>query len=168
MSDIQTPELIEKLKDNFDEMVVFKDLKKSNFISSFKLPSFMRDWVLKRFQDEEGNIDIEGATDFIKTFIPKKEDWKSIKNRIVSYQEQVKFLAKISIDIHPESSVLDLVRRFFVSCSQISEALALRPPLKSGYNWQKTGRKSKCRKDSGSTSYIFEGFYYEQLSADRF
>ena len=27
----------------FDEMVVYKDLKKSNFISSFKLPSFMRD-----------------------------------------------------------------------------------------------------------------------------
>ena len=106
MSDIQTPELIEKLKDNFDEMVVFKDLKKSNFISSFKLPSFMRDWVLKRFQDEEGNIDIEGATDFIKTFIPKKEDWKSIKNRIVSYQEQVKFLAKISIDIDIKTQAL--------------------------------------------------------------
>jgi ATP-dependent Lon protease len=106
LSDIQTPELIEKLKDNFDEMVVFKDLKKSNFISSFKLPSFMRDWVLKRFQDEEGNIDIEGATDFIKTFIPKKEDWKSIKNRIVSYQEQVKFLAKISIDIDIKTQAL--------------------------------------------------------------
>ena len=40
MSDIstQTPELIERLKDAFDEMVVYKDLKKSNFISSFKLP----------------------------------------------------------------------------------------------------------------------------------
>ena len=50
MSELQSPEMVEKLKDSFDEMVVFKDLKKSNFISSFKLPSFMRDWVLKRFQ----------------------------------------------------------------------------------------------------------------------
>lgn len=99
MSEVQSVEMIEKLKDNFDEMVVFKDLKKSNFISSFKLPSFMRDWVLKRFQDDEGILDVDGATTFIKTFIPKKEDWKSIKNRIVSYQEQVKFLAKVSIDI---------------------------------------------------------------------
>lgn len=106
MSELQSPEMVEKLKDSFDEMVVFKDLKKSNFISSFKLPSFMRDWVLKRFQDDEGNIDVEGATEFIKTFIPKKEDWKSIKNRIVNYQEQVKFLAKISIDIDIKTQAL--------------------------------------------------------------
>lgn len=99
MSDMQSTEFVDKLKDNFDEMIVFKDLKQNNFISSLKLPAFMRDWVLKRFQDEDGDIDIEEATDFIKTFIPKKEDWKSIKNRIISNQEQVKFLAKISIDI---------------------------------------------------------------------
>ena len=49
-------DIVNRLKDSFDEMMVFKDLKKSNFISSFKLPSFMRDWVLKRFQDDEGNI----------------------------------------------------------------------------------------------------------------
>ena len=71
MSELQSADMVEKLKDNFDEMVVYKDLKKSNFITSFKMPSFMRDWV----------------------------DWKSIKNRIVNYQEQMKFLAKISVDI---------------------------------------------------------------------
>lgn len=85
MGEVQSEEMVEKLKDNFDEMVVYKDLKKSNFISSFKLPSFMRDWVLKRFQDEDGIIDVDGATEFIRIFIPKKEDWKSIKNRIVNY-----------------------------------------------------------------------------------
>ena len=46
----QSEEFINRLKDAFDEMVLYKDLKKSNFISSFKLPSFMRDWVIKRFQ----------------------------------------------------------------------------------------------------------------------
>jgi len=99
MNELQSSEMIEKLKDNFDEMVVYKDLQKSNFISSFKLPSFMRDWVLKRFQDEDGEIDVEGATTFIKEFIPKKEDWKAIMNRIVQYQEQVRFLAKVSVNI---------------------------------------------------------------------
>lgn len=99
MNGLQSPEIIERLKDSFDEMVVYKDLQKSNFISSFKLPSFMRDWVLKRFQDDDGEIDVEGATDFIKEFIPKKEDWKAIMNRIVQYQEQVRFLAKVSVNI---------------------------------------------------------------------
>ena len=47
--------------------------------------------------------------------------------------------------------VLDFARRFFVSCAQSSEALALRLPLKFGCNWRKIDRKGKCRKDSEST-----------------
>lgn len=96
---MQSSEFIEKLKDNFDEMVLFKDLQNNNFTASFKLPSFMRDWVVKRFQDENGLIEVDKAIDFVKSFIPKKEDWKAITNRIVHYQEKVKFLAKISVNI---------------------------------------------------------------------
>lgn len=101
MSEISThdSEWIERFKDAFDEMVVYKDLKRSNFISSFKLPSFMRDWVLKRFQSEDGEIDVAEAAAFIREFIPKKEEWKSILNRVVNGQETVRFLAKISIHI---------------------------------------------------------------------
>lgn len=79
MSEVQSEEFVERLKDSFDEMVVYKDLKKSNFIAAFKLPSFMRDWVLKRFQDDDGAIDIDGATEFIRTFIPKKKIGKQSK-----------------------------------------------------------------------------------------
>ena len=45
----------ERLRDCFDEMVVYKDLKKTNFFSALSLPSFMRDWLLKKFEDEDGN-----------------------------------------------------------------------------------------------------------------
>lgn len=95
----QTQEFVERFRDAFDEMVVYKDLKKSNFISSFKLPSFMRDWVLKRFQDEDGSIDMESASEFIRQFIPKKDDWKGIVNRVVNQHERVRFLAKIAVNI---------------------------------------------------------------------
>lgn len=95
----QSPEFIERFKDAFDEMVVFKDLKHSNFISSFKLPSFMRDWVIKKFQEDNGEIDVENAINFIRDYIPKKEDWKSIIDNIVNYNNNVKFLAKISVAI---------------------------------------------------------------------
>ena len=95
----QNEDFINRLKDAFDEMVLYKDLKKSNFISSFKLPSFMRDWVIKRFQDEEGNIDTDSASEFIKEFIPKKDNWKSLLNRVVNFHDTVKFLGKISVSI---------------------------------------------------------------------
>ena len=41
-----------KLRECFADMVVYKDLKKSNFFSSLGLPSFLRDWVLKKFSKE--------------------------------------------------------------------------------------------------------------------
>ena len=96
----QNEDFINRLKDAFDEMVLYKDLKKSNFISSFKLPSFMRDWVIKRFQDEDGNIDTNSASEFIKEFIPKKDKWKSLLNRVVNFHDTVKFLGKISVAIN--------------------------------------------------------------------
>lgn len=72
--------MIERLRECFDEMVVYKDLKKSNFFSSLGLPSFLRDWVLRKFEDEDGQYDIEAVTDFVRTYLPRKEEWISIKN----------------------------------------------------------------------------------------
>lgn len=92
-------DFINRLKDAFDTMVVFKDLQQSNFISSFKLPSFMRDYVIKNFQDDEGEVDVEGATEFIRTYIPKKEEWKNLKNRIINNNETIKILAKVCVEI---------------------------------------------------------------------
>jgi ATP-dependent Lon protease len=91
--------MIDKLRECFDEMVVYKDLKKSNFFSALSLPSFLRDWLLKKFEDENGEFDIEEVAEFIKEFLPKKDDWVSIKDRVVIDNERVKFLAKVSIDI---------------------------------------------------------------------
>ena len=91
---------VQRLKDCFDTMVVYKDLNRNNFISSFKLPSFMRDFILKSFQDDDGEVDVEGAADFIRSFIPKKDEWKSIQNRIINNGETVKILTKVSIDIN--------------------------------------------------------------------
>ena len=92
-------EWVDRFRDCFDEMAVYKDLKRSNFIAAFKLPSFMRDWVLKRFQDENGEMDVDGAVNFIREFIPKKDNWKLIMDRVVTRQERARFLAKISVSI---------------------------------------------------------------------
>ena len=94
---------VDKLRDAFDTMVVYKDLKKNNFISSFKLPSFMRDWVISRFQDEDGEVDVEATSQFIKQFIPKKSDWPALLNRIVSQEESVKCLTKVAVHIDIKS-----------------------------------------------------------------
>ena len=88
-----------KLRNCFDEMTVYKDLKKSNFFNAISLPSFMRDWILKKFENDEGYFDTEEVAAFVKKYLPKKEDCNGIKNRIVVEGETVKFLAKVAVSI---------------------------------------------------------------------
>lgn len=90
---------MDKLRECFDEMVVFKDLKQNSAFKALKLPSFLRDWVLKKFEDEEGRFDVNELSGFVAKYMPKKEEWLKIKNRIIVENERVKILTKISIDI---------------------------------------------------------------------
>ncbi len=89
----------EKLRECFSEMVVFKDLKNNNFFSSLSLPSFLRDWLLKKFSDEDGRVDAREVADFVHTYLPRKEEWISIKNRVVYENEHVQILTKVAVDI---------------------------------------------------------------------
>jgi ATP-dependent Lon protease len=98
--------MIDKLRRCFDEMVVFKDLKKSNFFASLSLPSFMRDWLLKKFMSESGEFNQEEMLDFIRKNLPRKEDWTSIKSKIVTELERVRFLAKVSVDVDIRTGVV--------------------------------------------------------------
>ena len=88
-----------KLKKIFSDMIVYKDLKNNNFFNALSLPSFMRDWLLRRFEDDDGKFDAEELSNFVRQFIPKKDDWKTIKSQIVMDNEHVKLLAKVSIEI---------------------------------------------------------------------
>ena len=92
--------MVEKLRDYFDEMVVYKDLKNNNFFASLGLPAFLRDYLLKMFSDDYGNFNMDEVNEFIKKFIPKKEDWMSIKNKIIYENQNVQILTKISVDIN--------------------------------------------------------------------
>lgn len=91
--------MIDKLKECFDDKVVYKDLKKNSFFKTLKLPSFLRDWVLRKFEDEEGKFSVDEISEFVSMYMPRKADWLSIKNRIVVEYERVKVLTKIEIDI---------------------------------------------------------------------
>lgn len=88
-----------KIREYFDDMVVYKDLQKCNFFKDLSLPSFLRDWLLKMFEDEDGNFDMDELTQFIHEYIPSKNEWINIKNRIILEGEKVKLLTRISIDI---------------------------------------------------------------------
>ena len=92
--------MTEKLRQYFDEMVVYKDLKNNNYFASLGLPAFLRDYLLKTFSDDYGHFNMDEVSDFVKKYIPRKEDWIGIKNKIVYENETVQILTKISVDIN--------------------------------------------------------------------
>ena len=55
-----------------------------------------RQAVIESLAGAESVTDI---VEFVREYIPRKDDWTSIKNRIIKEHEQVKILAKISVDI---------------------------------------------------------------------
>lgn len=59
----------------------------------------MRDWLLKKFEDDNGQFETEELIRFVRTYLPGKDGWTAIKDRIIKENERVKFLAKISSDI---------------------------------------------------------------------
>lgn len=92
-------EVVEKLRKCFEAMAVFKDLTQTSLFKTLGLPSFMRDWLLQRFEDGDGVFDADEMQSFVHEFIPKHEDWTRIKDRIVVGFERVKLLAKITVNI---------------------------------------------------------------------
>lgn len=119
-----------KLREYFDEMVVYKDIKNSSFFSNLNLPSFLRDYVLKLFQDDDGNINYDEIDEFIKKRIPRKEEWISIKDRIVIGGERVKFLTRISVDIDVATQI--------ISFSLPDFGLTNKETIIEPYVWQET------------------------------
>lgn len=97
-------ESLEKFRTCFADMAVYKDLRNNNFFSTFGLPSFMRDWLLQKYQDDDGSFNPEEIGTFVNRYLPRREGWFSVKDRIVNDGEVVKILAKIQIDININTS----------------------------------------------------------------
>lgn len=91
-------ECLDKFRSCFVKMAVYKDLKNSNFFSTLGLPSFMRDWLLQRYQKTDGTFDQKDIANFVSKYLPRQEEWFPIKDKIINDFERVKILAKILVD----------------------------------------------------------------------
>ncbi len=90
-----------KLRTAFPQTTVFKD---PNIVSIFKaasIPSFLRDWILKRKAEDDGKIhDAEMLRKYIYDIIPRREDLLELKDAARSDGQTKKFLAKIEISFN--------------------------------------------------------------------
>ncbi len=87
-----------KIKCIFPEESVYKIKDNYNVFIGKNISSFIKDWLVKRFTAEDGELDKEGLLSFLDKFIPQKESGKRIKGDLVNNKKEYTILARIIID----------------------------------------------------------------------
>lgn len=90
--------LEDKIREVFADMVVLKDPQRSEYFSNLSMPSYMRDWLVMKFSDEDGNVDYDSVRRYIKRYIPGKDDFEQYKFQMIN-GETVQFLARIRVNV---------------------------------------------------------------------
>lgn len=88
-----------KIREVFDGMIVLKDPKRSEFFSNLSIPSYMRDWLVMKFSDDQGVIDYDSILGYVKKFIPDRDAFQVIKYRLMQGSTE-KFLARVRLDVN--------------------------------------------------------------------
>lgn len=96
--------LEDKVRSVLADYIVRKDPQRSDFFANLSIPSYMRDWIVMKYADSEGNVDYEGVSRFIKRNIPSREDFEQFKYRMIN-GEMVKFLARIRVNVDVKKEV---------------------------------------------------------------
>ena len=101
--------LDEKIRDVFADMVVLKDPQRSEYFSNLSMPSYMRDWLVMKFSDEDGEIDFDSIHRYIKKYIPSRDDFEQYKYQMIN-GEDVQFLARVrvNVDIKTGKTIFEL------------------------------------------------------------
>lgn len=87
----------EKLRKCFEGMVVKKVPGRSKFFSAtLSLPSFMRDWLVMRFMDQNGEVNTDDVAEYVRKYIPRREHWRAILKDLMD-GIRAKFLAKVRV-----------------------------------------------------------------------
>ena len=95
----------EKLRAAFPDTTVFKDPKIVAIFKAASIPSFLRDWILKRKAESDGRVhDAEALRKYIYEIIPRRENLLELKDAARSEGRTKKFLAKIEIQFSVRSN----------------------------------------------------------------
>ena len=93
--------LEKKIAEIFTEESVYKDDKVRAIFSGVNLPSFIKDWLLKRYFDlENGKVDKEGILAFLDKYIPqgKKRGEQIVGYLISNPGETIKLLTRVLVE----------------------------------------------------------------------
>lgn len=88
-------ELDHKIRDIFPEESIYKTPTLYNMFAGVNIPSFIRDWLIKRYSDEQERVDKEALFAFLDKHIPAKDS--DIKSRLIK-GETIQILVRVIVE----------------------------------------------------------------------
>ena len=85
-----------KIKTVFSEESVLKNSDKYSVFSGFSIPSFVKDWLIKMFTDENDELDENGLKRFITNNLANNQ--KHVKGTLITDNKEVTLLARIVVE----------------------------------------------------------------------
>ena len=96
----------QKIREQFASMAIYKDPASTNSLFAGRnLPSFVKDFILKRYISNDGVVNRDGLTNFLDMVIPQKQT--DVKDRL-SAGEEITLLTRFIIYI----DLVKGIRRF--------------------------------------------------------
>lgn len=96
MDTIEAMTLQEKVRFYFEGIAVNKNSMMHVF-KDYNLPSFIRDWFLKKYGDKNGEINTNYLQSKINDILPSQDHWNGIMEALINQHKKVKILAKINL-----------------------------------------------------------------------
>ena len=85
----------EKIREFFPDLAIMKNSANSSLFAGRNLPSFVKDYIIRRFSDEEGQVDRYKVIDYLENKMP--DNIATIKNRLLAGEQvniTVRFIIK--------------------------------------------------------------------------
>lgn len=99
MKDLDT-----KIKETFPEESVYKAPERYSVFSGKNLPSFIKDWLVKRFTGENDELYANDLLKFLEDHIPQKND--KIKGRLINDRKDITLLTRIVVTPDIKTGIL--------------------------------------------------------------
>lgn len=90
-----TTDLDNKIHDIFPEESIYKTPTRYNMFAGVNVPSFIKDWLIKRYSDEQENVDKDALFSFLDLHIPTKDS--DIKSRLIK-GETIQILVRVVVE----------------------------------------------------------------------
>lgn len=87
--------LEEKMLQHFTEACILKTKETKAAFSGLNLPSFIKDFIIKRYTDSDGELDKEGLWAFLHRFLPHKDE--DIISELMRSQQEKKVLTNFYV-----------------------------------------------------------------------